>query len=212
MTSQPFGDAARVWDERFDTPDFVFGTEPNIYLARQAHRLTPGQRALAVADGEGRNSVWMARQGLLVDAFDISTVGVAKARQLARDAGVEVGYSVCDCSAWQWQDDTYDVVAAIFVQFADPALRARLFAGMTATLRPGGLLILQGYTPKQLEYKTGGPGVLDNLYTEPMLRSAFATLEILELEEYEAELGEGKRHTGRSALVGMVARKPASPA
>lgn len=208
MTSKAFEDAARVWDDRFDTPDFVFGTEPNAYLAKQAHRLTPGGRALAVADGEGRNSVWMARQGLLVDAFDISAVGVAKAKQLARDAGVEVGYSVCDCSAWQWQDETYDVVAAIFIQFADPVLRARLFSGMMAALRPGGVLILQGYTPKQLEYKTGGPGVLEHLYTESMLRSAFGALEILELEEYEAELGEGKRHAGRSALVGMVARKP----
>jgi SAM-dependent methyltransferase len=212
MTSKQFTDAARVWDARFDTPDFVFGTEPNPYLASQAHRLRPGQRALAVADGEGRNSVWMARQGLLLDAFDISTVGVAKARQLALAAGVEVDYSVCDCSAWQWQDETYDVVAAIFIQFADPALRERLFSGMTAALRPGGVLILQGYTPKQLEYKTGGPGVLENLYTEALLRSAFSSLEIAELDEYEAELGEGKRHAGRSALIGMVACKPANPA
>jgi SAM-dependent methyltransferase len=211
MTSKPFDDAARVWDERFDTTDFVFGTEPNAYLAKQAHRLTRGQRALAVADGEGRNSVWMARQGLQVDAFDISAVGIAKARQLARDANVDVAYSVCDCSTWNWPRDAYAVIAAIFIQFADPALRAHLFAGMTAALRPGGILILQGYTPKQLDYKTGGPGVLENLYTESMLRSAFGSLEILELEEYEAELGEGKRHTGRSALIGMVARKPANP-
>lgn len=212
MTNNRFDDAAQVWDERFDTPDFVFGTEPNAYLAKQVHRLAPGQRALAVADGEGRNSVWMARQGLEVDAFDISAVGAAKARQLARDAGVEVNYSVCDCSAWRWDEAAYDVVAAIFVQFADPALRAQLFTGMKAALRPGGILILQGYTPKQLEYKTGGPGVLENLYTEPLLRSAFSSLEIIELEEYEAELGEGKRHAGRSALIGMVARKPTSAA
>jgi 2-polyprenyl-3-methyl-5-hydroxy-6-metoxy-1,4-benzoquinol methylase len=211
MSGKHFKDAARVWDERFATADFVFGTEPNTYLARQAHWLKPGQRALAVADGEGRNSVWMAKHGLLVDAFDISAVGVAKARQLALAAGVEVDYTVCDCSAWQWQDKTYDVVAAIFIQFADPELRERLFAGMTAALRPGGVLIVQGYTPKQLEYKTGGPGVLDNLYTEALLRSAFGSLEILELDEYEAELGEGKRHAGRSALIGMVARKPANP-
>lgn len=211
MNSKQFEDAARVWDERFATADFVFGTEPNAYLARQAQWLKPGQRVLAVADGEGRNSVWMAKHGLLVDGFDISAVGVAKARQLALAAGVEVDYTVCDCSAWQWQDETYDVVAAIFIQFADPTLRERLFAGMAAALRPGGVLILQGYTPKQLEYKTGGPGVLDNLYTEALLRSAFDSLEILELDEYEAELGEGKRHTGRSALIGMVARKPANP-
>lgn len=213
MTGEPSDDdAARLWDERFDTPDFLFGIEPNAYLAKQAYWLKPGHRALAVADGEGRNSVWLAKQGLRVDAFDISAVGVDKARRLARDTGVEVDHIVCDCSAWQWQDETYDVVAAIFIQFADPALRARLFAGMTAALRPGGVLIVQGYTPKQLEYKTGGPSELENLYTESMLRSAFSSLEIVELEEYEAELGEGKRHAGRSALVGMVGRKPANPA
>jgi len=211
MTGNRFKDAARVWDERYDTSEFVFGTEPNSYLARHAPLLEAGQRALLVADGEGRNSVWLARQGLLVDAFDISRTGVAKARRLARDARVSVNYQVADCTTWSWSPDAYDVIAAIFIQFADPALRARIFAGMTAALKPGGLLILQGYTPKQLEYNTGGPGVLDNLYTEQMLRAAFASLEILELEEYEAELGEGKRHAGLSALVGMVARKPALP-
>lgn len=135
-------------------------------------------------------------------------MGVAKARQLARDAGVQVDYSICDCSAWQWQDRTHDLVAAIFIQFEfpDPALRPRVFPGMAAALRPSGLLILQGYTPKQHEYKMGGPDVLENLFAESRLRSAFSSLEIPELEEYEADLGEGKRHSGRSALVGMVAR------
>ncbi|MVW61542.1 methyltransferase domain-containing protein [Massilia sp. NEAU-DD11] len=211
MAGNRFEDAARVWDERYGTAEFVFGIEPNSYLARQAPLLKAGQRALAVADGEGRNSVWLARQGLRVDAFDISSAGVGKARSLAHDAGVVVNYQVSDCAAWVWNTDAYDVIAAIFIQFADPTLRAQLFAGMTAALKPGGLLIVQGYTPKQLEYNTGGPGVLDNLYTEPMLRAACAGLEIVELEEYEAELGEGKRHAGRSALVGMVARKPAHP-
>jgi SAM-dependent methyltransferase len=212
MAGNRFEDAARVWDERYGTSEFVFGIEPNSYLAKQAPLLKAGQRALAVADGEGRNSVWLARQGLLVDAFDISSTGVAKAHRLAQDAGVSVDYRVSDCATWVWSADAYDVIAAIFIQFADPTLRARLFAGMATALRPGGLLILQGYTPKQLEYNTGGPGVLENLYTAPMLRAAFAELEIVELEEYEAELGEGTRHAGRSALVGMVARKPAHPA
>jgi SAM-dependent methyltransferase len=211
MTNNQFDDAARVWDERYSSPDFLFGTEPNAYLAQHVRWLKPGGRALAVADGEGRNSVWMARQGLLVDAFDISAVGVAKARRLAREAGVEVNYRVCDCAAWDWGSETHDVIAAIFMQFADPTLRERLFAGMTAALRPGGVLILQGYTPKQLEFNTGGPGVLDNLYTAPLLRTAFGSLEIVELKEYEAELGEGKRHMGHSALIGMVARKAGQP-
>jgi SAM-dependent methyltransferase len=208
MVKAPFDDAAAVWDERFSCQDFLFGTAPNAYLAAQGHLLKPGQRALAVADGEGRNSVWLAGRGLRVDAFDISSVGVAKARKLALDAGVDVDYRVSDCETWNWEEGAYDLVAAIFIQFAGPAMRSQLFALMRAALRPGGLLILQGYTPKQLEFGTGGPGILDNLYTEALLRAEFASLKLLEVREYEANLEEGKRHAGRSALIGMVARRP----
>lgn len=209
MSASSFDNPAQTWDARYGAPEYLFGTEPNAFLASQRHRLPSGGRALAVADGEGRNSVWLARQGLAVDAFDVSAVGVEKARRLAADAQVEVNFHVCDCDAWDWRPQAYDLVAAIFVQFADPALRARLFANIIATLRPGGILVLQGYTPKQLEFNTGGPGRLDHLYTEEMLRSAFATLDIVELQAYEAHLEEGKRHSGPSALVGMVARKRA---
>jgi SAM-dependent methyltransferase len=208
VTGERFDDAARVWNERFSGPEFVFGTEPNAWLARHASLLTPGQRALAVADGEGRNGVWLARHGLRVDAFDISSVGVDKARALARAAGVDVNYRVCDCEAWDWEAGAYDLIAAIFIQFAGPALRTRLFARMREALKPGGLLILQGYTPKQLEYKTGGPGVLENLYTEELLRTELAPLQMLGLEVYEAVLNEGLRHVGPLALIGMVARRP----
>jgi SAM-dependent methyltransferase len=203
-----FDHPARTWDARYNVPDYVFGTEPNRFLADQRERLAPGMRALAVADGEGRNSVWLARCGLAVDAFDVSPVGVDKARRLAADAGVAVNSHVSDCDAWPWRPETYDLVAAIFVQFADPEMRARLFANITRALRPGGLLVLQGYTPKQLEFGTGGPGRLDHLYSEDMLRAAFADLDIVELRLYEAELNEGSRHSGPSALVGMVAKKP----
>lgn len=203
-----FNDAASIWNERFSGQEFLFGIEPNAYLAAQAHLLKPRQRALAVADGEGRNSVWLAGQGLRVDAFDISSVGVDKARKLALDAGVDVNYQVSDCETWDWKEGAYDLVAAIFIQFAGPAMRSRLFARMSAALRPGGLLILQGYAPKQLEFGTGGPGILENLYTEELLRAEFSSLELLELQAYEANLQEGRRHAGRSALIGMVARRP----
>ena len=207
MTDAPFFQSAATWDQRYSDPDFVFGTEPNAYLADQAGRLQPGGRALAVADGEGRNSVWLARQGLLVDAFDISPVGVEKARRLASDAGVDVAHHVASCDDWAWREEAYDYVVAIFVQFADPDMRDRLFVNMARALKPGGLLVLQGYTPRQLEYKTGGPGVLSHLYTEDMLKSAFAGLRIVDLRSYDALLAEGSRHSGMSALVGMVARK-----
>jgi SAM-dependent methyltransferase len=203
----PFPDAAGTWDQRFAGAQYVFGTEPNAYLAAQRHLFVPGKRALAVADGEGRNSVWLAQQGLVVDAFDISAVGVDKARSLAERSGVAVHYQVSDCDNWQWEPEAYDYVVAIFMQFADPQLRRRLFAGMAATLKPGGYLILQGYTPKQLDYKTGGPGILEHLYTEQLLREEFADLRMVDLCAYDTVLQEGARHNGPSALIGMVAQK-----
>jgi 2-polyprenyl-3-methyl-5-hydroxy-6-metoxy-1,4-benzoquinol methylase len=207
MTQSAFSDAAATWNKRFGADDFIFGREPNEYLRSHTPLLQAGQRVLCVADGEGRNSVWLAQRGLHVDAFDIAEVGVAKARKFAAQAGVAVAYTVADCDQWNWMPERYDLVVAIFIQFADPAMRARLFANMVHTLKPGGVLILQGYTPQQLEYKTGGPPIESHLYTETMLRSAFEALEILELETYEAVLTEGTQHSGRSALIGMVAHK-----
>ena len=104
--------------------------------------------------------------------------------------------------------DQFDVVAAIFVQFADPAMRSFLFERMVRSLALGGLVLLIGYTPKQHEYKTGGPKKVENLYTEPMLRGAFSALEIVQLREYDAELAEGSQHCGPSALIDLVAKKP----
>ena len=143
-----------------------------------------------------------------MDAFDISEVGVGKARRLAESSGVAVDYRVSDCDSWSWPDATYDGIAAIFVQFADPPMRGRLFANMIRALKSGGVLILQGYTPKQLDYRTGGPPLAAHLYTAELLRDAFASLEIVELREYEADLAEGSQHRGRSALIGLVARRP----
>ncbi len=203
----PFDDPAATWNQRFARADYIFGEEPNAYLRAQVGRLKPGGRVLCVADGEGRNSVWLARQGFTVDAFDIAEVGVAKARQLAAKAGVDVNFEVADCDGWRWPPAHYDAVAAIFVQFADPPMRERLFARIVRALRPGGVLVLQGYTPKQLDYRTGGPPFVSHLYTAPMLRDAFAALEIVELREYEADLAEGTQHFGRSALIGLVGRK-----
>lgn len=204
----PNTEAAQFWNERFKTEDFIFGVEPNEYLKEKASEfLKANQNILCVADGEGRNSVYLAKQGLSVDAFDVSDVAVEKARGLAQKAKVQVNFSIEDCDTWSWTPNQYDAVLAIFVQFADPQMRQRLFENLQETLKPGGILVLLGYTQKQLEYKTGGPVSIEYLYTEDMLKMAFSEMKILELQSYEKELSEGARHRGMSALVGMVARK-----
>jgi len=197
------------WNGRFAAPGFVFGTAPNAFLAAQAPRLRRGNSALCVADGEGRNSVWLARQGLAVTAFDFSPIGLDKAKRFARESGATVDYRLSTVSDWNWDERQYDVAVGIFIQFSPPEERARVFAGMIRALKPGGLLFLEGYGPKQLEYATGGPKKLENLYTEKLLRESFGSLEILHFAAYDAEVDEGAGHKGMSALVDLVARKPA---
>ncbi len=195
------------WDGHYAEPHYIFGREPNVFLASQKHLLKPGQRALAVADGEGRNGVWLAEQGLSVVSVDFSAPAVEKAKKLAAERGVQVDFHVADVMEWDWPVAAFDIVAAIFIQFATPAQRPRLFQHIKDALKPGGYLILQGYTPKQIEYKTGGPSAVENLYTEPLLREAFADMEILHLREHEDFIAEGTKHYGHSALIDMVARK-----
>ena len=205
MTTNP---ELERWNTRFSAPDYVFGTDPNAFLASQAHRLKRGQSALAVADGEGRNGVWLARQGLDVLSVDFAPAAQAKARKLAAAHGVTPRFELADIAGWRWQPERFDVVAAIFIQFLGPSARAAAFAGMKATLKRGGLLILQGYRPKQLEYKTGGPSIVENLYTAEILRNAFGDLRILHLLEHDSDVSEGAGHRGLSALIDLVAEKP----
>jgi SAM-dependent methyltransferase len=208
MSTPPaFADAAQTWNRRYDSPEFLFGTAPNEWLREQAHLLLPHGRVLCVADGEGRNSVWLSRQGFEVDAFDVADRAVEKARAFAQREGVSVNFALADCDGFAWPEAAYDGVAAIFVQFADPPMRARLFERIVRCLKPGGVLILQGYTPKQLEYRTGGPPILSHLYTPELLQAAFADLSIIELKDYEAVVHEGQGHSGQSALIGLVARR-----
>jgi len=196
-----------MWDERYATEEYFFGTEPNAFLASQRHLLKPGMSCLAVADGEGRNGVWLAEQGLRVLSVEASAVALEKARKLAQQRGVNVEFEQADLAHWQWGENRFDVVAAIFIQFAPPALRAQMFDGIKRCLRPGGLLLLQGYTPRQLEFKTGGPPLAENMYTEKLLRNTFGDMEILQLSEHDDHINEGAGHSGMSALIDLVARK-----
>lgn len=203
-----FDDAREFWDRRYAEPDYIFGVEPNAFVASNVARLAPGLRALDVACGEGRNSVWLASHGCEVTGFDISARALSKARQLAERRRVQVSFLEADIRSWAWVAEAYDLVCCVFIQFAAPDERTRLFEGIKTTLAPGGLLLLQGYTPKQLEYCTGGPPEAAHMYTRPMLEQAFGDMDIELLREHEAMLAEGTKHVGRSALIDLVARKP----
>ena len=195
------------WNERFSAEGYLFGEAPNAWLTGQHARLRPGT-ALALADGEGRNSTWLAEQGLQVEAFDFSPVAVAKARQLAARRGVAVDFQ---CAAWQdfnWGQARFDNVVGVFFQFADPAERAELFALMDQALRPGGMLFILGYGRDQLRYNTGGPGKLEHFYDEDMLLQAFPRYAVLELRHFVDVIHEGSGHSGPSDLVAFAARKP----
>ena len=184
------------------------GTEPNAFLRAQQSRLKPGWRALAVADGEGRNGVWLAQQGLDVLSVDGSSVAQDKARKLATARGVQLAIEHADLDTWAWPVGQMDVVVGIFIQFVGPSGRDKQFANMKRALKPGGMILLEGYRPEQLRYGTGGPTKhIENLYTGDLLRAAFADMEILSLTSYDAEISEGTRHQGMSALIDLVARK-----
>jgi SAM-dependent methyltransferase len=197
-----------IWDERYAAAEYVFGTAPNAFLASQAHRLQIGWTALAVADGEGRNGVWLAEQGLEVLSMDLSAPAQAKALKLAEERGVMLMLEQTDIATWKAPAAAFDLVAAIFIQFAGPDLRTQIFREMKRAVKPGGLILLEGYRPEQLTYGTGGPRIVENLYDEALLRTAFADFEILELNAYDAEIHEGAGHCGMSALIDLVAKKP----
>ncbi len=199
---------SQFWDDRFEAEHYVFGTEPNAFLKREAHRIAPASRVLAVADGEGRNGVYLAGLGHDVVATDFAPKGIAKARRLASEKGVRLHTELVDLADYDWPEAEFDAVVAIFIQFADPAFRAEIFKGFAKTLKPGGLLLLEGYRPEQLEYGTGGPKARENLYTEDMLREAFAGWDISILNAYDAEVDEGPGHSGMSALIDLIAIRP----
>jgi SAM-dependent methyltransferase len=195
------------WNERFAKPGYWFGTAPNAFLAGQIHRLEAGQKALMLADGEGRNGVFLAEHGLDVLSLDFSLLALEKAQALAAERGVRLRTEQADLAAWAWPAAAFDVIVAIFVQFAEPDFRARMFAGIKQALKPGGWLLMQGYRPEQLGYGTGGPRLLENLYTRALLEQAFGDMTLLEITEHDSVIREGSGHNGMSALIDLVARK-----
>lgn len=197
------------WDQRYDQPEYVFGTAPAAFLPRHLAQLPKEARVLCVADGEGRNSVWLAERGLDVTAFDPSAPALAKARALAKQRGVSVGYHQTGIEDWDW-DRPFDLIVAIYIQFIGPEQRAELFTQFDRALAAGGRVMIHGYTPKQVEYGTGGPGKVENMYTEAMLAQAFEGYDILENRAFEMHVNEGHGHVGHSALIDFIAQKPKS--
>lgn len=197
-----------MWNERFATKEFVFGKAPAAFLVDQSAYLPTSGKALSIADGEGRNAVYLAQRGLSVTAMEAAPNAIEKARALAAEAGVTLTHQEADIFAYDWDAAEYDVVAGIFFQFMGAEARAGVFDGIKRAVAPGGIVMIHGYTPKQLEYKTGGPGALENLYTTELLAEAFDGWEILRLKAYERALDEGAGHSGMSALVDLIARKP----
>lgn len=197
-----------MWQQRYSTDAYLFGREPSQFLTKYPEYLVAGNTALAVADGEGRNSVHMAAAGMKVTAFDYAPAGIAKAQRLAEERGAEVDFRLSDIGTWDWGGQQFDSVFGIFFQFLEPDQRSEVFSKIADAVKPGGFLLLHGYTPEQISYGTGGPPRAEMMYTAQLLRDAFPHMEILKLETYLAELDEGPGHSGTSALIDFIARKP----
>ena len=195
------------WEGRYGVAEYIFGKEPNYFLASCKPLLPVSGKALAVADGEARNGVWLAEQGLDVLSIDFSPSAQQKAETLAKERGVTIAFERADVHAWHYPDAAFDVVVEIFTQFSAPADRSRKWAGMRKTLKPDGLLIIQGYTPKQLQYGTGGPSQIENLYTRAMLDEAFRGFRDVQIVEEEVDIHEGTSHGGMSAVINLIAWK-----
>jgi 2-polyprenyl-3-methyl-5-hydroxy-6-metoxy-1,4-benzoquinol methylase len=188
------------WDERFAGEEFVYGTEPNRWLQANASRIAPKGRVLCLGEGEGRNAVWLAEQGFAVDAVDASSVGLQKALRLAASRKVTITTILADLAQYSPAAGQYDAVVLIFVHLP-PDLRSRVHSLAQAALKPGGVLIVEAFTPRQLPRSSGGPKKPEMLFEVAMLRADFPAVVWDGLEEVETDLGEGTLHRGLASVV-----------
>lgn len=202
-------DPGAFWDEKFSPDDYQYGTRPNAFLAAEAWRLDPGSEVLAIGDGEGRNGVWLAQQGHRVTTVDVSPRALQKASKLALDRAVRLSTICADLRSFNWPLESYDAAVAIFVHFR-PGDRQGVHRGLANALKPGGLIVLEGFTPDQLAYGSGGPPVAEMLYTPDMLATDFDGFDIVHCEAGDTWLKEGPLHQGQAATVRFIARKPAA--
>lgn len=195
-----------MWEARYGEPDYLYGTEPNDFLAAEAHRLAQGD-VLCLAEGEGRNATWLATQGHTVSSVDLTEAGTAKTRRLAADRGVHVDAVTADLAHHDLGVERWDGIVSIFAHMP-PTVRADLHRRVVAALRPGGLLLLEAYTPDQIGRGTGGPPVPEMTMTLELLRAELAGLEEVHGVETIRSVVEGPGHTGDGAVVQFIARKP----
>jgi len=194
-----------MWDVRYSDAEYVYGTAPNAFLASVADQIPRG-KVLSLAEGEGRNAVYLAELGCKVLAVDASAVGLSKAQRLAEERGVTIETRVADLADFHIELDSWDAIVAIFCHLPS-GIRSSVHHKVVAGLRPGGVFVLEAYTPTQLKLKTGGPPTADMLMTLKLLRVELAGLRFIHARELEREVIEGKFHTGRGAVVQVVAVK-----
>ena len=197
---------AAPWDERYNGKAYYYGTEPNAFL-KEASAAFPQGPVLCLAEGEGRNAAYLASLGHKVTATDQSAVGLAKANRLAMDKGLNISTIVADLSNFEITSNSWSGIVAIFMHLP-PSLRAIVHRRVVEGLVPGGFYILEAYTPAQLGFGTGGPKDPSLLMTLSVLREELAGLEFLVAQETERDVIEGQGHTGRAAVVQILARRP----
>ncbi len=194
------------WDERYAEPELAYGDAPNDFLREVASRIPAGGTVLCLAEGQGRNAVYLAEQGFEVTAVDASKVGMERAQKLAQERGVKITTIAADLAEYPIDAGMWDGIVSIFGHLPPP-LRARVHRDAVAGLRPGGVLILEAYTPRQLEFKTGGPPVTDLLMTLDVLRGELEGMQLEIARELDRDVHEGKYHAGRAAVVQILGVK-----
>jgi SAM-dependent methyltransferase len=194
------------WDQRYGEAGFAYGTEPNDFLAASLHQLPPKGTILCLGDGEGRNSVFLAQHGHTVTAVDSSSVGLEKARALAAERGVTITTCFADLTDYQLPENTYDAIISIFCHLP-PHIRRQLHDRIPSSLRKGGVFLLEGYTPRQLDHGTGGPPIRELLMEIDELRRELQQLDIIHGTEQEREIYEGRLHTGLGSVAQLIAIK-----
>ncbi|MDG1011075.1 MAG: class I SAM-dependent methyltransferase [Amylibacter sp.] len=194
------------WDERYSIDDYLFGQKPAQALLRNEKHLVPCGETLLIADGEGRNSVYLAKKGFKVTSSDSSIVAQEKAKALADSHCVKVHFKLENFFDIDWSRKQYDNIVGICFQFIPPELMGEVFKGLRLATKKGGIILIHGYTPKQIQYGTGGPKDVSLMYTKKTFTRSFNPSEIHLLEEYEATISEGPGHSGKSSMIDFVAK------